>query len=41
MRLAFGRTVSAPASEQILLDLRATLDEKFEVIDAYLCQLEG
>jgi len=38
---AFRGSASVPASEQELLDLRATLDEKFEEMDAHLCQLEG
>ena len=30
-----------PASEQVLVDLRADLDEKFEAMEAHLCQIEG
>jgi len=30
-----------PASEQVLVDLRADLGEKFEAMEAHLCQIEG
>ena len=38
---AFRGSSSTPASEQELADLRADLDEKFEVVEAHLRQVEG
>jgi hypothetical protein len=38
---AFRGSSSTPASEQELTDLRADLDEKFEVMEAHLRQIEG
>jgi len=38
---AFGGSPPSPASEQELVDLRADLDERFEVMDAHLCPTEG
>ena len=38
---AFQGSSSIPASEQGLADLRANLDEKFEVMEAHLRQVEG
>jgi hypothetical protein len=37
---AFKGSVPLPASEQALVDLRADLDTKFEVMDAHPCQIE-
>lgn len=38
---AFQGSAPVPASEEALVDLRADLDERFEVMDAHLCQIEG
>jgi transposase len=38
---AFQGFSPLPASAQVLVDLRANLDEKFEVMEAFLCQIEG
>jgi len=38
---AFRGSSPIPASEQALVDLRADLDERFEVMDVHLCQIEG
>ena len=38
---AFRGSSFSPASEEEWLNLRASLDEKFEVIEASLCQMEG
>ena len=38
---AFRGSSLVPASEQVLVDLRANLDERFEVMEAFLCQIEG
>jgi hypothetical protein len=38
---AFQGSSSTPASEQEMADLRADLIEKFEVMEAHLCQIEG
>jgi hypothetical protein len=38
---AFQGSSSTPASEQVLGDLRTNLDERFEVMEAHLCQIEG
>jgi hypothetical protein len=38
---AFQDSSPSPASEQRLADLRADLDEKFEVMDAHRRQIEG
>jgi len=38
---AFRGTLLQPASEEEWLDLGANLEEKFEVMEAYLCQIEG
>jgi transposase len=38
---AFQGSSSTLASEQELADLRADLDETFEVMEAHLCQIEG
>ncbi len=38
---AFRGSTPVPASEQALVDLEADLEERFEVIDVHLCQIEG
>jgi hypothetical protein len=38
---AFRGMALQPTSEEEWLDLRANLEEKFEVMEAYLCQIEG
>ena len=38
---AFRGASLSPASEEKWLDLGASLDEKFEVMEAFLCQIEG
>jgi len=38
---AFRGSSLLPASEEEWLDLSATLDEKFEVMEVHLCQIEG
>ena len=38
---AFRGSSLCLASEEEWLDLRAALDEKFEEMDAHLCQMEG
>ena len=38
---AFQGSSSTPASGQELADLRANLDEKFEVMETHLRQIEG
>lgn len=38
---AFRGSALSPASETAWLDLGTSLDEKFEVMDAHLCQIEG
>ena len=38
---AFRGTSLRPASEEEWLDLGASLDEKFEVMETHLCQIEG
>jgi hypothetical protein len=38
---AFRGSLSTLASEQELTDLRANLDEKFEVMETHLRQIEG
>ena len=38
---AFRGTSLQPASEEEWLDLGANLEEKFEVMEAHLCQIEG
>jgi len=41
VKKAFQGSSPAPASEEKWLNLGASLDERFEVMDALLCQLEG
>lgn len=38
---AFGGPLPVPASEEALVNLRADLDERFEVMDTHLCRVEG
>jgi hypothetical protein len=38
---AFRGSFSSPASEEEWLNLGANLDEKFEAMEASLCQMEG
>ena len=38
---AFRGTSPQPASEEEWLDLGANLEERFEVMEAHLCQIEG
>ena len=38
---AFGDSSPCPASQEAGLDLRGALDEKFEAMEAHLCQMEG
>jgi hypothetical protein len=37
---AFEDSSPRPAEEQVLVNLRSDLDERFEVVDAHLCQIE-